>query len=64
MSNAGVLLEKFSGLLHVFVQLFAFERISCRSSVFCKGGVDMEPKKPLGDVDDLIFQEPWEVSQR
>ena len=47
--------KKFSGLLHVFVQLFAFERISCRSSVFCKGGVDMEPKKPLGDVDDLIF---------
>ena len=57
-------LKKFSGLLHVFLQLFAIARISCRSSDFGKGGVDMEPKKPLGDVDDLIFQEPWEVSQR
>ena len=24
----------------------------------------MEPKKPMGDVDDLIFQDAWEVSQR
>ena len=24
----------------------------------------MEPKKPMVDVDDLIFQDAWEVSQR
>ena len=24
----------------------------------------MELKKPVGDVDDLIFQDAWEVSQR
>lgn len=30
----------------------------------CKGGLHMEPRKPIGDVDDLIFQDGWEVSQR
>lgn len=30
----------------------------------CKGGLYMEPRKPIGDVDDLIFQDGWEVSQR
>lgn len=29
-----------------------------------RGGKRMEPKKPMGDVDDLIFQDAWEVSQR
>ena len=32
--------------------------------IFCKEGTHMEPQKPMGDVDDLIFQDTWEISER
>ena len=44
--------------MHGFVQFFTF------GGIYRKGGKRMELKKPVGDVDDLIFQDAWEVSQR
>ena len=60
-------MENFS-CLHRFVQLFTSRCIYCSGNEFARSEKHMKKEKEKevlrGDVDDLIFQDDWFVSER